>query len=307
MRAFLCRRELDGHVLFTAAVHERMEQAGDLVLFRVQLGGGAQRGVRQSVMPRELPHVESLEAGHGFAVMKELASPEQFVKDVFRFPRARQSMFRVGDADDQRPAVPAEVDAGSGHDVRGGLAGDAAQQQHAVVYQMDAAGAGFLLHMQDAAVNAGGRVAGEFFNPHQAVPDDEFRALRRQIHFRGEEPAVRHGDSAFMFPGALNAPLAHQKAAAVDFQAAVGLVPQENGHMVRQVSQERHGASVPDDEVGGAVPVVRLIGAANVNGGVDDVKISAGINGKGILNVRLALHHIIADGDRAHVGDPVHG
>ena len=71
-----------------------------------------------------------------------------------------------------------------------------------------------------------------------------------------------------MLPGALNAPLAHQKAAAVDFQAAVGLVPQEN---------------------------------------VDDVKISAGINGKGILNVRLALHYIIADGDRAHVGDTVHG
>ena len=239
--------------------------------------------------------------------MKELAPTEQFVKDMFRFPRARQSVFRVGDADYQRSAVPAEVDARSGHDIRGGLTGDTAQQQHAVVYQMDAAGAGFLLYVQNASVNAGGCIAGEFSDTHQAVPDDEFRALRRQIHFRGEEPAVRHGDSAFMLPGALNAPLAHQKATAVDFQAAVGLVPQENGHMVRQVAQERHGASVPDDEVGGAVPVVRLVGAAHVNRSVDDVKISAGINGKGILNVRLALHYIIADGDRAHVGDTVHG
>ena len=88
--------------------------------------------------------------------MKELAPPEQFVKDMFRFPRARQSVFRVGDADYQRSAVPAEVDARSGHDVRGRLAGDAAQQQHAVVYQMDAAGAGFLLYVQNASVNAGG-------------------------------------------------------------------------------------------------------------------------------------------------------
>ena len=81
-----------------------MEQAGNLILFRVQLGGGAQRGVRQSVMPRELPHMEPLEAGHGFTVMKELAPTEQFVKDMFRFPRARQSVFRVGDADYQRSA-----------------------------------------------------------------------------------------------------------------------------------------------------------------------------------------------------------
>ena len=42
--------------------------------------------------------------------------------------------------------------------------------------------------------------------------------------------------------------------------------------MVRQVAQERHGASVTDDPVGGAVPVVRLVGASHVNGGVDDVK-----------------------------------
>ena len=104
-----------------------MEQARDLVLFRAQLGGGAQRGVRQAVMPGEFPHVEALEAGHGFAVMEELAPPEQFVKDVFRLPRARQRVFRMGHADDQRAAVPAEVDARSGHDVRGRLAGDAAQ------------------------------------------------------------------------------------------------------------------------------------------------------------------------------------
>ena len=96
-----------------------------------------------------------------------------------------------------------------------------------------------------------------------------------------------------MLPGALNAPLAHQKAAAVDFQAAVGFVPQENGHMIRQIAQERHGASVPDDEVGGAVPVVRLVGAAHVNRSVDDVKISAGINGKGNPECPSgpALHH----------------
>ena len=56
-----------------------MEQAGNLILFRVQLGGGAQRGVRQSVMPRELPHMEPLEAGHGFTVMKELAPTESKV------------------------------------------------------------------------------------------------------------------------------------------------------------------------------------------------------------------------------------
>lgn len=86
-----------------------MEQTGNLILFRVQLGGGAQRGVRQSVMPRELPHMEPLEAGHGFTVMKELAPPEQFVKDMFRFPRARQSVFRVGDADYQRSAVPRKL------------------------------------------------------------------------------------------------------------------------------------------------------------------------------------------------------
>ena len=86
-----------------------MEQARDLVLFRAQLGGGAQRGVRQAVMPGEFPHVEALEAGHGFAVMEELAPPEQFVKDVFRLPRARQRVFRMGHADDQRAAVPAEV------------------------------------------------------------------------------------------------------------------------------------------------------------------------------------------------------
>ena len=54
-----------------------MEQAGNLILFHVQLGGGTQRGVRQSVMPRELPHMEPLEAGHGFTVMKELAPPER--------------------------------------------------------------------------------------------------------------------------------------------------------------------------------------------------------------------------------------
>ena len=172
---------------------------------------------------------------------------------------------------------------------------------------MDAAGVGFLLHVQHAAVNVGGYAAGKFFDAHQAVLDNEFRALGGQVHFRGEEPAVRHGDSAFMLSGALNAALAHQKAAAVDLQAAVGLVSQENGHVVRQVAQERHGASVTDDQVGGAVPVVRLVGASHVNGGVDDVKIAAGINGEGILNVRLALHHVIADGDRAHVGDAVHG
>ncbi|MFR4416924.1 MAG: hypothetical protein ACLT8E_05820 [Akkermansia sp.] len=45
----------------------------------------------------------------------------------------------------------------------------------AVIYQMDAAGVGFSFTC-DAAVNVGGYAAGKFFDAHQAVLDNEFRA-----------------------------------------------------------------------------------------------------------------------------------
>ena len=258
-------------------------------------------------MPGKFPHVESLEIGHGLVVVVQLASSQQFVKDVFRLPCAGQRLFRVRHADDQGASVPAEIDARAGHDVRGRLAGDTAEQQHPVVHQMDAVAMGVFLHVKHASVNVGGNAARQFFNAGQSVPDDELRAVAGQVYLRGKKPAVRHRDAPFVLPGSLNAPLSHQHAAAVDLQAPVGLVPQEHGHVVRQVADERQGTPVAHGQVGGAVAVVRLVGAAHIDGGVDDVKAASGVNGQGILNIRLSLDHVIGDGDRAHVGNAVHG